>query len=110
MNTMAALNVLARGGHEGPPVLFKLILLVTIGLLITKIIQRRNGHVPGGNGSPVQTLRDRFARGEIDQREFDHRLAVLKGKKDVPPAPAQSAAAAPPAASDSMSEPDGSAT
>ena len=99
MQTLAALDYVARGGgHDGGPVVFKLLLLFLIGFLIAKIIRRRKGiDGYGGRGSALHTLQDRFARGEIDQAEFDHRAAVLKSKKDVPPAPARPAPPAPPA-------------
>lgn len=41
---------------------------------------------PARYDSPLQTLEDRYVRGEIDQAEFEHRRSVLRG---VPPIPVQ---------------------
>ena len=92
---LAALGTASRGGEHGPRFLFPLLLFVLLGLLIGKVVRHRRG---GGShshrhGSPMQTLENRFARGEIDRAEFDHRKAVLDGSDDVPPAPAKSAPA-----------------
>jgi len=46
----------------------------------------------------MQTLENRFALGQIDRAEFDHRKAVLDGADTVPPAPANPAPAQAPQA------------
>ena len=93
---LAAFDHASRGGDHGPRFLFPLLLLILGGFLFAKIVRRRRGG--GGYGhhgvSPVRTLDDRFARGEIDRAEYEHRKAVLNGEDIIPPAPA---AAAPPA-------------
>jgi|GEM_PF-3763029 len=99
MNSLAALNVIARGGHNGGGgFLFLLLFLLLFGFLARGVVRRKRGM--GGHGSPVTTLQDRFARGEINQDEFQHRIAVLKNKKDIPPAPARTAPPAPAAFED----------
>jgi putative membrane protein len=35
----------------------------------------------GGEDSAVAILRERYARGEIDQKEFDERMRFLKGER-----------------------------
>ena len=101
---LAAFDHASRGGDHGPRFLFPLLLLILGGFLIAKVVRRRRG---GGGGyghlgaSPQRTLDDRFARGEIDRAEYEHRKAVLNGEDIIPPAPAasappRSAAAAPP--------------
>ena len=35
---------------------------------------------PASPGTPEQLLAERFARGEIDEEEYRHRLAVLRGE------------------------------
>ncbi len=97
-----ALEHAGRGGERGPHFIFPLLFLLLLGLLVSKVIRRRGG---GKNwhthGSPMQTLNDRFARGEIDREEFEHRKAVLEGADVIPPAPPRagptSAPSAPPA-------------
>lgn len=97
---LAALGNASRGGEHGPRFFFPLLLLLLLGLVIGKIVRHRKG---GGDArrhgyrhsSPIQTLEHRFARGEIDRAEFDHRRAVLDGADDVPPAPTQPASPQP---------------
>ncbi len=86
---LAALDLLAHGGARGPRILFPLLMLLLFGLVIGWLIRRRRGGSLRGHayGSPMQTLQERFARGEIDRAEFEHRKAVLVGADVVPPAP-----------------------
>ena len=82
----AAFAFIARGGVHGPRFLFPLLLLVLLGLLVGWLIWRRRGVGRGHarQGSAMQTLQERFARGEIDRNEFEHRKAVLVGADVVP--------------------------
>lgn len=93
---LAALDHASRGGAHGPRFIFPLLLLLLIGFTASRVIRRKRGG--GGHhhrhGSALATLQDRFARGEIDRDEYDHRLAVLNGDDVIPPAPARPAAAA----------------
>ena len=100
----AAMDLLARRGSSGPGFLIPLVVLGLLGLLIGWAIRRRRGGSLHGDRaeSPVETLRNRFARGEIDKAEFDHRSAVLVGADVVPPAPDESASPTP-------DDPDGDA-
>ena len=88
---MATLDLVARGGSHGPRFLFPLLLLLLVFGLGTWLIGKRRGkHGPSGSpGSPMDTLQNRFARGDIDRSEFEHRKAVLLGEDDIPPAPAR---------------------
>lgn len=90
---LAAFDQASRGGDHGPRFLFPLLLILLLSLLFAKIIRRRRGDGMHSHrhGSPMQTLQDRFARGEIDRAEFEHRKAVLDGSDIVPPAPARTA-------------------
>jgi len=86
---LAAFDHGVRGAERGPGFIFPFLLLLLIGFVVARIIRRRRG---GGmawahHGSPMMTLQDRFARGEIDRDEFEHRKAVLDGAEVVPPAP-----------------------
>jgi len=40
---------------------------------------------PPGMGTPEQILAERYARGEIDDEEFQRRMAVLRGGSGQPP-------------------------
>ena len=101
---LAAFDHASRGGDHGPHVLFPLFLLILLGLGIAWVIRRKRG---GGSGhatrSAMYTLQDRFARGEIDRAEYDHRKAVLDGDDVIPAAPAT----APVPPSSSPEGPDG---
>ncbi len=84
------------GFEQGPRFLFPLLLIALLAFVITRLRRRRGQYIAGyGVVSPMTTLGDRFARGEIDQIEFDHRKAVLKGDKEIPPAPSRPAPPAP---------------
>lgn len=37
-----------------------------------------DGSTPGGGSDPESILRERFARGEIDEHEYEERLQVLR--------------------------------
>lgn len=88
---------IARGGDGGPRVFIPLLFIVLIGGLVAWLIRRRRGAaIQPGSGSAVETLRESFARGDIDRAEFEHRRAVLEGADVVPPAPARTATATAP--------------
>lgn len=98
---LAAFDRGARGVEHGPGFLFPLFIITLLALLFVFMRRRRHGmHHHFASVAPKQTLADRFARGEIDQAEYDHRRAVLDGDEVVPPAPARPAPAAPPASSE----------
>jgi len=99
---LAAFDRGARGVEHGPGFLFPLLMITLLALLFVWFRKRRHGamHYRYAGGSPKQTLEDRFARGEIDRGEFEHRRAVLDGDEVIPPAPARPAPAAPPADSE----------
>ncbi len=83
-----ALEHAGRGGERGPQFLLPLLLFFLIGFVVLRVIRhRRGGHDWQPHGSPMRTLEDRFAKGEIDREEFEHRKAVLDGADVVPPAP-----------------------
>jgi putative membrane protein len=51
------------------------VLVVLIFRFVSGGMRDRNR---GGGDTALTILRERFARGEIDQREFDERKAILK--------------------------------
>lgn len=108
---LAAFDRGARGVEHGPGFLFPLFIITLLALLFVWMRRRRHGgmHHHYASMGPKQTLADRFARGEIDQAEYDHRRAVLDGDEVVPPAPARPAPAAPPTGSDPAVSPDAAA-
>ncbi len=103
----ATLGLLARGGDGGPRFLFPLVLLLLLGGVTWWLIRRRRDDRGPDQASALGTLQDRFARGDIDRAEFEHRQAVLTGADAVPPAPSRPAPPTPPApAPNSDAEPD----
>lgn len=84
-----------RGAGGGPRFFFLFVLLLLAGLFLAKAIRRRKYGNDSRSDSAMQTLQDRFARGEIDQAEYDHRQAVLVGADVVPPPPAAAPTATP---------------
>ncbi len=80
-------------GGDGKGFFFLLFLaLIGTGIFFAvRAIRRRRG---GDQDRPSarRLLDERFARGDIDRAEYEHRKAVLDGADVVPPAPA----AAPP--------------
>lgn len=91
---LAAFGHVARGGGDGLEFLFTLLFLTLVGGLGWWLIRRRRGGPEARRvASPLQTLQERFARGEIDRDEFEHRKAVLVGADVVPPAPGWSTGA-----------------
>ena len=100
-----ALEQAGRGGERGPGFLIPLLLLLLLGWIATRVIRRRRGgHSWHTHGSPMQTLQERFARGEIDREEFEHRKAVLNGDDVVPPAPQRVAAPTVPTSETNVSD------
>jgi len=88
---------IARSGDGGPRFLVPLLFLALIGGLVAWLIRRRRGATARAGSSPaIETLRESFARGDIDRNEFEHRRAVLDGADVVPPASARTATATAP--------------
>lgn len=66
--------------------------LIALGVLLFRALAR-SGDSPTSTGTPPrpasstaeQLLAERFARGEIDEDEYRHRLAVLHGTGDSGP-------------------------
>jgi uncharacterized membrane protein len=54
-----------------------LIPLMITGIMLGIIVWAVRRTVPSGRDAAIRQLRDRFARGEIDQSEFDARMDSL---------------------------------
>ena len=55
--------------------------LVLIGLLVALIVYALAGRrSPTSSTDAMSVLRERYARGEIDQTEYDQRARVLRGE------------------------------
>jgi len=69
----------AHGWFFGPlmMVIFVAVLLGAVVLLARWFGVGAGGHVPAGKG-PLDILKERFARGEIDKAEYDERKKVLE--------------------------------
>ena len=78
------------GDHDGGGFFFLIFLaLLGVGIyFLVRWIRRRRGLDAPQGPSAMSVLEDRFARGDIDRAEFEHRKAVLTGSEVVPPAPA----------------------
>ena len=53
--------------------------LVIFGIVVLIRYLGRSSQRSEGNGTPEQLLAERFARGEIDEQEYQSRLATLRG-------------------------------
>ena len=58
-----------------------IIFLIVIGLLIYFIVQaqKTKGHTPSQNESPLDTLKRRYAKGEIVREEYERMKKDLEG-------------------------------
>ncbi len=56
-------------------------LVAVVGLAIFRAFGPRHREQTSVDG-PLRTLRERFARGEIDEPEYRERLSVLSGRQD----------------------------
>ncbi len=90
------------GGRRGGPLMFviMLLLLAAVAFGVAALLRRRKGGpavvapiVSGAGSGPSSApgvdmaaaiLRERFARGDINEVEYLHRKAVLEGRADVP--------------------------
>ncbi len=90
-----------RSGGGGEPLLL-LIALFLLGFFLIKRQRHRTGGI-GHGASPMSHLQQRFASGEINQAEFEHRRAVLRGDKNIPSAPS---AMAPPSSTTEPAAPE----
>ncbi|MEM9039613.1 MAG: SHOCT domain-containing protein [Actinomycetota bacterium] len=82
-------------GRDGGGFFFFLLTLALFGTaayFLIRAIRRRRGW-DGDRPDSRRILDERFARGEIDRSEYEHRKAVLDGDDVIPPAPATAAAA-----------------
>jgi len=69
------MNGIERGGHP-----MGLILLLAIGLIIYAFWSPKNVGLSGGQRSAMEILRERYAKGEIDEDEYNRRKQTLDGK------------------------------
>lgn len=92
------------GGGGGGFFLFPLLVFLLLGFLFFRFMRRgRHAAFSMGTGGAMNTLSDRFARGDISREEYEYRRAILNKDKDVPPAPPF---ASPSGDGDNLSEPE----
>jgi putative membrane protein len=54
------------------------ILLIVVIVLAVKALWSGNRDSPGSDRSPLEVLQERFARGEIDEAEYERKRKVLE--------------------------------
>jgi len=54
-----------------------LVIALLVGLIVYALTGRRG---PGVSSDAMSVLRERYARGEIDETEYDRRARVLRGE------------------------------
>lgn len=54
------------------------ILLIVVIVWVVKAMSSADGKGGGSGKSPLEVLRDRFARGEIDEEEFERKRKLLE--------------------------------
>lgn len=61
--------------------LFALLIIAGLVALVIAVVRGASGGARGGDGrsSAEQILAERFARGEIDEEEYQRRLRALRG-------------------------------
>jgi len=80
-----------RGDEE---FFFPFFLFLILGIAAFVFFRRRRGGPSHwGRQNAKAVLDERFANGDIDRAEYEHRKAVLDGKDDIPPAPPRTATA-----------------
>lgn len=85
----------AGHGGGGGFFLFPLLMFALLGFLFFRLARRgRHAAFAMAPGGALNTLSDRFARGEISREEFEYRRAILRNDKDVPAPPPFTAPAA----------------
>ena len=67
------------GGDRLAMLLLMVSILVAFGALIGLLVRRDPPRSDQPQDGPHDVLADRYARGEIDDDEYDHRSAVLHG-------------------------------
>lgn len=65
------------GGWLGMIVFWVLLVLAVAALI--KWLSGRDGSTGGDTGTPMQVLKKRYARGEIDTEEFERKKRELEG-------------------------------
>ncbi|WP_407270625.1 SHOCT domain-containing protein [Radiobacillus sp. PE A8.2] len=64
----------------GSMILNMIVWIIVLGFLIYGVVLLISKSFDKKEDSPLKILRERFARGEIDDQEFEAKKAVLRGK------------------------------
>lgn len=57
-----------------------LIVLIALGLIVYAFWSPKNASLPGKGKNAMEILRERYAKGEIDDEEFNRRKDTLSQK------------------------------
>jgi len=55
-----------------------LVIIVTIVWITVKILKKSSNSYNSLRNNPIDTLKERYARGEIDKLEFDEKKSILE--------------------------------
>lgn len=68
-----------EGGWMGAGMwLFWIILIVVVVVLVKALTGSSSSLMNSGNNNPLDILKSRYARGEIDDEEFERRKKILE--------------------------------
>lgn len=71
-------NTFGHGWGMGWPWIIGLIVLIVVVWLVITTVNRKNRPLETGSKTPLDILKERYARGEISRKEFEERKQDLE--------------------------------